>query len=67
MLAYPLSKTGDKLRMRTLYVWIFFFTMLFNGGLIPNYIFIKEFHMLDSMWALVLPGAVGVFNIVQVC
>ncbi|MBM7563678.1 ABC transporter permease subunit [Paenibacillus sacheonensis] len=64
ILAYPLSKAGDKLRMRTLYVWIFFFTMLFNGGLIPNYILVKELHLLDTVWALVLPGAVGVFNIV---
>ncbi|SFI27116.1 putative aldouronate transport system permease protein [Paenibacillus sp. UNC496MF] len=64
LLAYPLSKTEGKLRMRTVYVWIFFFTMLFNGGLIPNYILVKELHLLDTLGALVLPGAVGVFNIV---
>lgn len=64
LLAYPLSKPNNKLRFRSVYVWIFFFTMLFNGGLIPNYILVKELHMLDTIWALVLPGAVSVFNII---
>ncbi|MCM3626127.1 carbohydrate ABC transporter permease [Paenibacillus glycanilyticus] len=64
LLAYPLSKPSHKLRLRSVYVWIFFFTMLFNGGLIPNYILVKELHMLDTIWALVLPGAVSVFNII---
>jgi putative aldouronate transport system permease protein len=63
-LAYPLSKPSNKLRFRSIYVWILFFTMLFNGGLIPNYILVKELHMLDTIWALVLPGAVSVFNII---
>lgn len=64
LLAYPLSMTGDKLRARTLYVWIFFFTMLFNGGLIPTYILIKEIGIMDTLWALILPGAVTVFNLI---
>ncbi|GLX70949.1 carbohydrate ABC transporter permease [Paenibacillus glycanilyticus] len=63
-LAYPLSKPSHKLRFRFVYVWILFFTMLFNGGLIPNYILVKELHMLDTIWALVLPGAVTVFNVI---
>ncbi|TLS50926.1 carbohydrate ABC transporter permease [Paenibacillus antri] len=64
LLAYPLSKTREKFRMRSTYVWIFFFTMLFNGGLIPTYILIKELGLLDTIWALVLPGAVTVFNVI---
>ncbi|WP_217597327.1 carbohydrate ABC transporter permease [Cohnella sp. GbtcB17] len=64
LLAYPLSMSGEKLRARTLYVWIFFFTMLFNGGLIPTYILIKEIGIMDTLWALVLPGAVTVFNLI---
>ena len=64
LLAYPLSKANEKLRMRTVYVWVFFFTMLFNGGLIPNYILVKELGLLNSIWSLILPGAVTVFNII---
>jgi putative aldouronate transport system permease protein len=64
LLAYPLSKDREKLRTRTLYVWFFFFTMLFNGGLIPSYILIKELGIMDTIWALILPGAVSVFNLI---
>ncbi|MEK0314428.1 carbohydrate ABC transporter permease [Cohnella sp. 56] len=64
LLAYPLSKTKEKLRTRSLYVWVFFFTMLFNGGLIPSYILIKELGIMNTLWALVLPGAVTVFNVI---
>lgn len=61
--AYPLSKSRERFSMRTPYVWFLFFTTLFSGGLIPWYILIKEFGMLDTIWALVLPGAVPVFNV----
>ncbi|MGZ9583529.1 carbohydrate ABC transporter permease [Paenibacillus marinisediminis] len=62
--AYPLSKDNKQLRMRTLYAWIFVFTILFNGGLVPTYLTIKSLGMIDTIWALVLPGAVQVFNII---
>lgn len=64
MVAYPLSKERNQFRFRLVYAWIFFMTMLFNGGLIPWYITLKELGLLDSIWALVLPGAVPVFSIV---
>ncbi|WP_308635691.1 carbohydrate ABC transporter permease [Paenibacillus silvisoli] len=64
LIAFPLSKKVESFKMRSVYVWIFFFTMLFNGGLIPNYILIKELGLMDTIWALVLPGAVTVFNII---
>ncbi|WP_027087995.1 carbohydrate ABC transporter permease [Cohnella panacarvi] len=64
MVAYPLSKERRQFRFRLVYAWIFFMTMLFNGGLIPWYITLKELNLLDSIWALVLPGAVPVFSIV---
>ncbi|MCD9020407.1 carbohydrate ABC transporter permease [Cohnella silvisoli] len=60
--AYPLSKEEKAFPGRTLYAWIFVFTILFNGGLIPWYMTIKMTGILDSLWALVLPGAVQVFN-----
>lgn len=60
--AYPLSKDTSKFRFRTVYVWFFFITMLFNGGMIPAYMLIVQLKLLNSIWALVLPGAVNVFN-----
>ncbi len=43
---------------------VFFFTMLFSGGLIPWYMVIRQLELLDSIWALVLPAGVPVFNVV---
>ncbi|WP_135555546.1 carbohydrate ABC transporter permease [Paenibacillus cymbidii] len=62
--AYPLSKDVVQLKFRTGYAWVFVFTMLFSGGLIPTYMVIRQLGMLDSIWALVLPGAVPIFNVV---
>jgi putative aldouronate transport system permease protein len=62
IVAYPLSKEQREFPGRTIYAWIFVITILFSGGLIPWYITIKETGLLDSIWALVLPGAVPVFN-----
>lgn len=62
--AYPLSKETTQFGMRTFYAWIFVFTILFNGGLIPWYMTVKAVGLIDSIWALVLPGAVQVFNII---
>ncbi|MFC5406983.1 carbohydrate ABC transporter permease [Cohnella soli] len=62
--AYPLSKDPRQFRMRTPYVWLFVLTILFNGGLIPWYMTIKTLGLIDSIWALVLPGALNVFNII---
>ncbi|GGD72532.1 carbohydrate ABC transporter permease [Paenibacillus nasutitermitis] len=62
LVAYPLSKEESAFPGRTLYAWLFVFTILFNGGLIPWYMTIKMTGILDTIWALVLPGAVQVFN-----
>ncbi|MCD9020663.1 carbohydrate ABC transporter permease [Cohnella silvisoli] len=64
LIAYPLSKEVTAFRFRTVYAWIFVFTILFNGGLIPWYMTIKWTGIMDTLWALVLPGAVPVFNII---
>lgn len=64
MAAYPLSKPVSKFRLRTVYVWLFVFTILFSGGLVPWYMTIRDVGLIDSIWALVLPGAVPVFNII---
>jgi putative aldouronate transport system permease protein len=63
LVAYPLSKESSAFRSRTVYAWIFVFTMLFSGGLIPGYLVVKEAGLLDSIWALILPGAVPIFNV----
>ena len=61
LLAYVLAKRH--LKGRNVLVGIAVFTMFFNGGLIPNYILISTLGMKNTMWALVLPGAISVFNL----
>ncbi len=63
-IAYPLSRDRKAFRMRGAYAWFFIVTMMFNGGLIPTYMIIRKLGMLDSIWALVLPNAVPVFNVI---
>jgi putative aldouronate transport system permease protein len=62
--AYPLAKDNSKFRYRTVYSWFFVFTMLVSGGLIPTFILISKLGMMDKIWALVLPGALPVFNLI---
>lgn len=62
--AYPLSKSDSKLTGRSIYTWFFFITMLVSGGLIPSYMLISNLGLRDTIWALVLPGALPVFNLV---
>ncbi|GAA1989942.1 carbohydrate ABC transporter permease [Isoptericola halotolerans] len=59
--AYVIAK--PHLRGRGLLVGIAVFTMFFNGGLIPNYVLISSLGMTNTMWAIVLPGAINVFNL----
>ena len=62
--AYPLSKEKDQFRFRTVYAWYFFLTMLVSGGLIPLYMVIRQTGLMGTFWALVIPGAVPVYNII---
>jgi len=64
LVAYPLSKETRAFRLRTFYAWFFVFTILFSGGLIPWYMTIKWTGIMDTLWALILPGAVPVFNVI---
>ena len=64
--AYPLSKDKARFRARGLYVWYFFITMLFNGGMIPQYLLVVQLGLLNNIFALVLPGAFNVFNMLLV-
>ena len=64
LIAYPLSKEVRQFSFRTVYAWFFVFTTLFGGGLIPTYMTVRDTGLLDTIWALVLPGAVPVFNVI---
>lgn len=64
LIAYPLSKDSRGLLFRTGYAWFFVFSILFSGGLIPWYMTVKDTGLLNSIWALILPGAVPVFNVI---
>ena len=64
LVAYPLSRTDGQFRMRGFFVWFFLITILFSGGLIPLYMIIRQTRLIDSFWALIIPGAVPVFNVV---
>ncbi|WP_148409895.1 carbohydrate ABC transporter permease [Murimonas intestini] len=62
ILAYPLSKS--KLRLNKFFTPFVVFTMYFTGGMIPNYILVTQWlGLADSIWAVVLPGAISTFNL----
>ncbi|MEK4663273.1 carbohydrate ABC transporter permease [Paenibacillus sp. SAF-068] len=60
--AYPLTK--KKLKGRKLFMYVIIITMFFSGGMIPEYLLIRDLHMLNSVWALILPGLVSPFNLI---
>ncbi|NOU65431.1 ABC transporter permease subunit [Paenibacillus sp. LMG 31461] len=60
--AYPLTK--KRLKGRSLFLSILVITMYFSGGLIPSYMLVKNLGMMNSVWSLLLPGAMSVFNLI---
>lgn len=62
--AYVLSKRG--IPGRSALLMFIIFTMLFSGGLIPTYIVIKSLGMINSIWSLIIPGLISVFNLVVI-
>ncbi|WP_028549652.1 carbohydrate ABC transporter permease [Paenibacillus sp. UNC451MF] len=62
MAAYPLSQKS--FYGRNVLTAVMVFTMFFSGGLVPAYMLVKQLGMLNSIWALVIPSAVSVWNIV---
>lgn len=63
LMAYPLSKPKSKFKSRDIYMWFVIFIMLFSGGLIPTYLVVSNLHLINTIWSLVLPGAVPVFSV----
>ncbi|WP_373229783.1 carbohydrate ABC transporter permease [Cohnella sp.] len=62
LLAFPLSQKN--FYGRNIVVIIMMITFFFNGGLIPTYLLVKDLHMLDTRWALWLPSALSVFQVI---
>jgi putative aldouronate transport system permease protein len=62
MVGYALSRKDLKGRLAI--TFLFTFTMLFSGGLIPTYLVVRSLGMLDTRWAILLPNAIGVWNII---
>lgn len=62
MTAYPLSKK-DLVGRRWINYFLIF-TMFFGGGLVPTYLLVKQMGMLNTVWAIIVPGAVNVWNII---
>ena len=64
LMAYPLSLEKEEFPSRNRYMWFTIFCMLFGASLVPWYFVIKETGLLNSIWALVIPGAVPVYNVI---
>lgn len=64
--AYPLSKTKAEFRLRSVFSWFYVLIMLFSAGLIPTYMMVKYTHLTNTIWSLVLPGALPVFSMLVV-
>lgn len=62
--AYPLSRRD--LIGRDYFAFFFSFTMMFSGGIVPNYLLMRDLHLLNTRWALIIPGAISVYNMLVV-
>lgn len=57
--AYPLSR--DKFVGRKFVFAYFIFTMLFNGGMVPTYLVVRQFGMVNSLWSLIIPNSLSIY------
>lgn len=64
LMAYPLSLEKEEFPARNIYMWFTIFCMLFGAPLVPWYFVIKSTGLLNSIWALVIPTAVPVYNVI---
>lgn len=60
--AYPLSRPD--LPGRGIFMFLITLTMFFGGGLIPTYLLVKDLGMVNTMWALIIPGAIATYNLI---
>lgn len=66
MMAYPLSRPVSEFPMRRIYVGILMVAMVFDGGLVPNYLMVHSVGIFDTIWALVFPCSVKIFHVILV-
>jgi putative aldouronate transport system permease protein len=60
--AYPLTK--KRLKGRNVFLMLMLITMYFSGGIIPDYILVKNLNLLNNVWSLILPGLMSVYNMI---
>lgn len=58
------SLSVDNLVGKKIFMLFFLFTMFFNGGMVPTYLLVKDLGLLNTAWAIILPGAITVWNII---
>ena len=62
--AFPLCLPGKKFPEGKFFKWFFVANMLFNGGLIPSYVLMRQYGLFDSFWSMILPGALPIWNMI---
>jgi putative aldouronate transport system permease protein len=62
--AFPLARSTKAFPARNFFMWLFVFGMILNVGIVPWYLTISGYGLLDSIWALVLPGAVPIWSVI---
>ncbi|HML47709.1 MAG TPA: carbohydrate ABC transporter permease, partial [Clostridia bacterium] len=60
--AYPLARRN--LPHKGFFTFLFTFTMLFSGGMIPNYLLIRDLGLINNFWVMIIPGAIGVTQMI---
>ena len=66
LMAFPLTRTKEEFPARGIYMGLLIFAMLFNGGMVPTYLVVKQLGLINTIWGLVLPSAVPIFNVIMV-
>jgi len=62
--AYPLSR--KRFHGQSAIMVLYVFTMFFSGGIIPSYLLVRNLKLLDSIWSLILPGSISVYNMILI-
>jgi putative aldouronate transport system permease protein len=62
LMAYPMSKESSAFPARKFFMGAFLTVMIFHGGLVPTFLLVRNLRMLNTIWALVLPGGLSIFN-----
>ena len=66
LMAFPLTRKKEEFPERGFYMGLLIVAMMFSGGMIPTYLIVKSLGLVNTIWALILPSAVPVFNVIMV-